>query len=67
MLNYIYEEDLKDPVNALKSYRLYIAARDTIINEKAKIELLEKHYEYEYETKKRLFKNKLRLIKLSKN
>jgi signal transduction histidine kinase/Tfp pilus assembly major pilin PilA len=54
MLNYIYEEDLKDHENALKSYRLYIAARDTIINEKAKIELLEKHYEYEYETKKAL-------------
>lgn len=54
MLNYIYEEDLKDYENALKSYRLYIAARDTIINEKAKIELLEKHFEYEYETKKAL-------------
>lgn len=54
MLNYIYEEDLKDHEKALKSYRLYIAARDTIINEKAKIELLEKHYEYEYETKKTL-------------
>ena len=54
MLNYIYEEDLKDAENALKSYRLFIAARDTIRNEKTKIGLLEKHYEYEYETKKAL-------------
>lgn len=56
MLNYIYEEDLKDPENALKSYRLFIAARDTIRNEKVKVALLEKHYETEYEKKEALLK-----------
>lgn len=54
MLNYIYEEDLKDAKNALKAYKMYIAARDTIQNEKAKIGLLERHYAYEYATKKAL-------------
>lgn len=54
MLNYIYEEDLKDAKNALNAYKMYIAARDTIQNEKARIGLLERHYAYEYETKKAL-------------
>lgn len=59
MLNYIYEEDLKDTENALKTYKMYIEARDTIQNEKAKSLLLEKHYEHQYEIEKEGIKKEI--------
>uniref|UniRef100_UPI004049E5BD tetratricopeptide repeat-containing sensor histidine kinase n=1 Tax=Flavobacterium sp. TaxID=239 RepID=UPI004049E5BD len=56
MLNYIYEEDLKDYKNALINYRLYIQSKDSIQNEKTKLDLVKNHYQYEYDKKEAIIK-----------
>jgi signal transduction histidine kinase len=56
MLNYIYEEDLKDYKNGLRTYRMYIQARDSVQNQKTKTVLLEQHYKYEFDKKEALLK-----------